>query len=94
MEKQTPLSVIDVSLDAASLCSNNRVNSCCRKAFEIGAKELGSEAVAAALLKVSCDGPNESGCQAVITGHLLDSEGIPVAEVNTTARELRDLQDQ
>lgn len=93
MEKQTPQSVIDVSLDAASLCSNNRVNSCCRKAFEIGVKELGFETVAAAMLKVSCDGPNESGCQARITGHFLNSDGIPIAEVSTTAHELRELQD-
>lgn len=94
METTESLPFIDVTLDAASSCNNSRINNCCRQAFENGVKKLGTETVAAALLSVRCLGPNESGCQAVISGHLVDKEGVPVAEVNSSVQELAELADQ
>lgn len=82
---------IDVELHASGSCRNAGINSCCRRAVESQAAKLGevSSSVASAVLQLTCEGKDPVlGCQAQITGELLDADGVWVADVDTTAQEL------
>ena len=89
MESQN-LPTIDIELHADSNCNSLRVSECCQLATAKGIGVLSTAKVAEAKLTLNCHGPDpELGCQAKITGELIDNQGQCVGFVDTTAAELR-----
>ncbi len=81
---------VDTTIGATNeKCRTARIDGCCRLAVERSIQELGDgQHVAEAVIKFMCVGPNEDGCQARVTGHLLDENKFPLLAIDTTATEL------